>query len=142
MYKIFLVIFKKELKDNFFNNKAWFTIAFFLLCLLVFPLSFGSNLLNYVLYEKKNGKVTDPYDILPKIKNLIPKDLNNALFHEDSLKDGSGAMKAFQILQFSQISKQEKNGLRKGLLNYCELDTLAMLMLYEHLNFKSSKRKK
>ena len=106
------------------------------------PLSFGSNLLNYVLYEKKNGKVTDPYDILPKIKNLIPKDLNNALFHEDSLKDGSGAMKAFQILQFSQISKQEKNGLRKGLLNYCELDTLAMLMLYEHLNFKSNKRKK
>lgn len=43
MYKIFLVIFKKELKDNFLNNKAGFTIAFFLLCLLVFPLSFGAG---------------------------------------------------------------------------------------------------
>ena len=41
MSKIFFIIFKKELKDNFLNNKAWFTIAFFLLCLLVFPLSFG-----------------------------------------------------------------------------------------------------
>lgn len=43
MYKIFFIIFKKELKDNFLNNKAWFTIAFFLLCLLVFPLSFGAS---------------------------------------------------------------------------------------------------
>ena len=43
MYKIFFIIFKKELKDNFLNNKAWFTITFFLLCLLVFPLSFGAS---------------------------------------------------------------------------------------------------
>ena len=43
MYKVFFIIFKKELKDNFLNNKAWFTIAFFLLCLLVFPLSFGAS---------------------------------------------------------------------------------------------------
>ena len=43
MSKIFFIIFKKELKDNFLNNKAWFTITFFLLCLLVFPLSFGAN---------------------------------------------------------------------------------------------------
>ena len=43
MSKIFFIIFKKELKDNFLNNKAWFTITFFLLCLLVFPLSFGAS---------------------------------------------------------------------------------------------------
>ena len=40
---MFFIIFKKELKDNFLNNKAWFTITFFLLCLLVFPLSFGAS---------------------------------------------------------------------------------------------------
>ena len=72
---------------------------------------------------------------MPKLQDLISEDLDKALFHKDSLKDGSGAMKAFQVLQFSQISEIEKKGLRKGLLNYCELDTLAMLMLYEHLNF-------
>ena len=43
MYKIFLILFKKELADNFLNNKAWFTVAFFLLCLLVFPLSFSAS---------------------------------------------------------------------------------------------------
>jgi hypothetical protein len=97
------------------------------------PLPFGTNLIDYILFKEVNGKVTDPYDILPKLKDLTSQDLDRALFHKDSLKDGSGAMKAFQILQFSQISETEKKGLRKGLLNYCELDTLAMLMLYEHL---------
>ena len=103
------------------------------------PLTFGTNLINYTLFKENGSEVLDPYDLLPKLKDLISRDLNNALFHKDSLKDGSGAMKAFQILQFSQISEEEKNGLRKGLLNYCELDTLAMLMLYEHLNFKTLK---
>ena len=98
------------------------------------PLTFGTNLINFILFQEKNGKVTDPYDMLPKIEDLISKDLNDNLFQNDSLKEGSSAMKAFQILQFSQISKLEKDGLRKGLLNYCELDTLAMLMLYEHLS--------
>ena len=99
------------------------------------PLSFGTNLKDYVLFKEKDGQVIDPYDLLPKLQDLISEDLDKALFHKDSLKDGSGAMKAFQVLQFSQISEIEKKGLRKGLLNYCELDTLAMLMLYEHLNF-------
>jgi len=97
------------------------------------PLSFGTNLIDYILFKQVNGNVTDPYDILPLLKDLTSQDLDRALFHKDSLKDGSGAMKAFQVLQFSQISETEKKGLRKGLLNYCELDTLAMLMLYEHL---------
>jgi hypothetical protein len=38
-------------------------------------------------------------------------------------------------LQYSDISEKEKNSLRKALLNYCELDTLAMVMLFEHLDY-------
>ena len=97
------------------------------------PLPFGTNLKDYILFQEQDNKVVDPYDLLPKLHDLISEDLDKALFYRDSLKDGSGAMKAFQVLQFSQISEEEKLGLRKGLLNYCELDTLAMLMLYEHL---------
>ena len=48
-------------------------------------------------------------------------------------------MKAFQVLQFSDISIEEKNALRTALLNYCELDTLAMVMLFEHLKYLSIK---
>ena len=97
------------------------------------PLPFGTNLQDYILFQEQDNKVVDPYDLLPKLQDLISEDLDRALFHKDSLKDGSGAMKAFQVLQFSQISEAEKLGLRKGLLNYCELDTLAMVMLYQHL---------
>ena len=47
-------------------------------------------------------------------------------------------MKAFQIIQFSTIiSDEEKNNLIKALLNYCELDTLAMVMLFEHLKYSN-----
>jgi len=101
------------------------------------PLSFGTNLKEFTLFQEHDSEVLDPYDILPQLSDIISKELNNALFHKDSLKDGSGAMKAFQVLQFSNISEDEKKGLRQGLLNYCELDTLAMVMLYQHLiNFE------
>ena len=50
--------------------------------------------------------------------------------------DGAAAMKAFQLIQFSDIiSSKEKDNLIDALKNYCELDTLAMVMLFEHLNF-------
>ena len=77
------------------------------------PLSFGTNLKDYVLFKEQNDKVIDPYDLLPKIQDLISEDLDKALFHKDSLKDGSGAMKAFQVLQFSQISESEKKDSEK-----------------------------
>ena len=37
--------------------------------------------------------------------------------------------------KITDISEKEKNSLRKALLNYCELDTLAMVMLFEHLDY-------
>lgn len=101
------------------------------------PLLCGTNLKDYILYKEDNGSVSDPYDLLPKLTEIISTELNEALFQKDSLKDGSGAMKAFQVLQFSDIEDSEKKGLRQALLNYCELDTLAMVMLYQHLKYLS-----
>ena len=71
------------------------------------PLPFGTNLKDYILFQEQDNKVVDPYDLLPKLHDLISEDLDKALFYRDSLKDGSGAMKAFQMLQFSQISEEE-----------------------------------
>lgn len=36
-------------------------------------------------------------------------------------------------MQFSDISNTEREALKKALLRYCELDTLAMVLLYEYL---------
>ncbi len=43
MNNLFYIILKKDFKDNLLSNKAWFTISFFLLCLIIFPLAFGSS---------------------------------------------------------------------------------------------------
>lgn len=97
------------------------------------PLTFGENLSGQIFFKEENGMVLDPYKLLPKIKSDVAS--SNVYFGE-LLADGAAAMKAFQLIQFSDIlSRKEKDNLIDALKNYCELDTLAMLMLFEHLNF-------
>ncbi len=44
MHNLFFLFLVKECKTYLFNsNKSWFAIAFFLLCILIFPLSFGAE---------------------------------------------------------------------------------------------------
>ena len=40
-------------------------------------------------------------------------------------------MTAYARLQFSDVSETEREATRKALLRYCELDTLAMVMIWE-----------
>ena len=40
-------------------------------------------------------------------------------------------MTAYAKMQFAEISEYERQETNKALLKYCELDTLAMVMLYE-----------
>ena len=55
----------------------------------------------------------------------------NFLSEEDELSNGGAALTAYGRMQFSEISEYEKKELEKALLKYCELDTLAMVMIYE-----------
>lgn len=43
-------------------------------------------------------------------------------------------MTAYAKMQFTQISDKEKEALINGLFKYCELDTLAMVMIWEYWN--------
>ena len=43
-------------------------------------------------------------------------------------------MTAYAKMQFIQISDIEKKKIISGLLKYCELDTLAMVMIWEYWN--------
>ena len=47
--------------------------------------------------------------------------------------DGGAALTAYSKLQFVDMSKKERDSIKKSLFKYCELDTLAMVMIYEHL---------
>ncbi len=39
---------------------------------------------------------------------------------------------AYACMQFMDMSDTERKSIIQGLLKYCELDTLAMVMIWEH----------
>lgn len=75
-----------------------------------------------------NGKLKDPYSSLPRV---FGDDLLDRLSEEDELKDGGAAMIAYARLQFEDMSDSEREAITAALKRYCELDTLAMVMIYE-----------
>lgn len=79
----------------------------------------------------KDGRVIDPYKLLPKMfQDVSDKDMM-ILSSDDELRDGGAAMTAYARMQFEEMSDYEITEIRKALLKYCELDTMAMVMIYE-----------
>ncbi len=46
--------------------------------------------------------------------------------------DGGAAMTAYARMQFMDMTNEEVERISSSLLKYCELDTLAMVMIYQH----------
>jgi hypothetical protein len=83
--------------------------------------------------EEINNEIQDPYLSLGKI--FKDYDSNFELLSEmEELSDGGAALTAYGKLQYTDMSLKERKSIIKSLLKYCELDTLAMVMIYEHLN--------
>jgi hypothetical protein len=79
----------------------------------------------------EHGKVVDPYKQLPKMFRDVSDHDFERLSEEDELKDGGAAMTAYARMQFEEMDPAERQELEAALLRYCELDTLAMVMIYE-----------
>ena len=75
----------------------------------------------------------DPYAALPPV---FPDFLNEALSEYakglEEVDEGGAAMIAYAKLQYCDLPEVERDAICKALLRYCELDTLAMVMLYEY----------
>lgn len=82
------------------------------------------------LQETDEGKVKDPYSLLPKIFDEYDREEIDLLFNDDDLKNGGTAMMAYAVCQFKMITQYEKDKIKNALLRYCELDTFAMVMVY------------
>jgi len=52
---------------------------------------------------------------------------------EGSIREGGLAMTAYNYTQFSCLKKKERKQIESALLRYCELDTLAMVILVQGL---------
>ncbi|MDT8390169.1 MAG: DUF2779 domain-containing protein [Lentisphaeria bacterium] len=77
------------------------------------------------------GRVKDPYKLLPPIFSDIDQDEVEKVEGAAHLADGGAAMTAYARLQFSDVPAEEQNAVENALLRYCELDTLAMVMIWE-----------
>nr|WP_106184052.1 DUF2779 domain-containing protein [Legionella pneumophila] len=89
------------------------------------------NFINQCWIVKENNQIKDPYHLLPPINKDISDEDAQLLFDSEDLKEGGAATIAYAKLQFTNMSHSEREELRNALLRYCELDTLAMVMIIE-----------
>jgi hypothetical protein len=83
-----------------------------------------------------DGVTLDPYKLLNPL--FGEHELDEALARLEEYKgevvaNGTAAMIAYARLQDPLLASVERNDLRQQLLRYCELDTLAMVMVYQAL---------
>jgi len=71
------------------------------------------------------GRIIDPYDALKA-------DLNQT-DEEEAVAGGTDAMRAYQRIRFDDtITHNQKDEIKRQLLKYCELDTMAMVIIAHH----------
>ncbi len=78
----------------------------------------------YVKYDE-HGRLLDPYMALPRLP-IGEK--------EEVVREGTGAMRVYQEMMFGKAKDDPdlRETYRQLLLQYCELDTLAMVFLWLH----------
>jgi len=75
----------------------------------------------------------NPYNTLPTLFNDVDRiDFELSDNNLMELKDGGSAMMAYAYLQFTNLPDEQREIYRNGLLRYCELDTLAMAMIWDY----------
>jgi len=73
----------------------------------------------------ESGQIENPYLHLPAL-DILEK--------AETIKEGTGAMRAYEDMLFgiNKHNPEVKEAYRKALLRYCKLDTLAMVIIWEH----------
>jgi hypothetical protein len=75
--------------------------------------------------EKLEAGIADPYDTL--IAGIGITDNDNEV-----VKGGTDAMRAYQRLSNEEMSEEHREEIIRQLLEYCKLDTMAMVIIAHH----------
>ena len=80
-----------------------------------------------------NGGVIDPYKSLDTLEELLPIHMQKLerLYSSNKVGDGGAAMTAWAFMQFTEMHDEERNNIGEALKRYCELDTMAMVIIME-----------
>ena len=92
------------------------------------------NFDNHIWVElKEDGKVIDPYKSLKTLDELLPMGMQimDRIFSNNMVGDGGAAMTSWAFMQFAEMKEEERNNIGEALKMYCELDTMAMVMIME-----------
>ena len=102
------------------------------------PLAFGTQLKDRIMYvwDKDAHKPKNPYSLLSSQYGDLDLSKDELILEDAEVNEGGAALVAYAKMQFTDMSELERDALRKALLQYCELDTLAMVMIYEHWHDK------
>ena len=80
-----------------------------------------------------NGRVIDPYKSLDTLEELLPVNMQKLerLYSANKVGDGGAAMTSWAFMQFAEMQDEERSNISEALKRYCELDTMAMVMIME-----------
>lgn len=88
---------------------------------------------DHIWLQMEDDRVINPYKILkPLFDNWTEIEMAENLSKMKNIADGRAALTADAKLQYMDMTTKERDEITQGLLKYCELDTLAMVMIYEH----------
>ena len=75
----------------------------------------------------------DPYKLLPPVfEDISNEKLDDEEFDEfGDIQQGGAATIAYARLQFDEVAAAQRVKVEAALKRYCELDTLAMVMIFE-----------
>lgn len=91
---------------------------------------------SHIWFQIEGDKIINPYKKLPTLfDNWNETELEDNISDIENIADGGGALTAYAKLQYVDMTSKERNEITQGLLKYCELDTLAMVMIYEHFKY-------
>ncbi len=83
------------------------------------------------LKTKPDGEVLNPYKQLPRLLPEVSSGEEDALCQLEEVNNGGAALTVYGKLQFEDMTVTERRRLENALKRYCELDTLAMVMLHQ-----------
>ncbi len=88
---------------------------------------------NHIWLEIEDSIIKNPYKMLPPLfDGWSEEEIENTLSEIENIDNGGAALTAYGKLQYTDMETSEIVELTSALLKYCELDTLAMVMIYEH----------
>jgi len=91
------------------------------------------NFSNQTWLTIKDGEISDPYAILKEYaQDLLPEGVEDEEEGNTSIiSAGGAATTAYARLQFEDLNQESRERIKSALLRYCELDTLAMVMVLQ-----------